>query len=1021
MAAGEPSVARRPAVDTAQAEALARAWYGVDGAAHELPSERDRNFRIEPAGDAGPFVLKISNAQERAEWLECQSEVLEKLAADLAAEGSPFPRVIDNRDGDRLTRVDQAGETLLVRMLTHVPGVPLAGYRPQSPALLRDLGGLLGRVDVALQAHDHPELHRDLSWDLVNAAGCFARHDDVIVDPERRALAAYFSSLYEREAAPRLEELPRSAIHGDANDYNVMVDVVGPLAEPRLGLIDFGDMVHSCTVGELAVATAYAMLDKPDPLAAAADVVAGYHAARELTQAEVDVLFPLICTRLCMSATFAATQRREAPDNEYLSVSEEPVWRALHQLAEVPPSYARYVLRHACGWSPCPESAAVREWISEHGSDAAPVIPAELLAAPVEFDLSVGSPDAAGPELGVDELTARSTAAVRAAGGRVGVGRYDEARLLYVDDRFRTHQGDPRARRTVHLGVDLFALAGTPVSAPLEGVVHGLADNSGEQDYGPTIVLEHRVDGGPTFHTLFGHLSRESLEGLVVGQRIERGQLLARVGAPPENGNWPPHLHFQVITDMLGRVAEFPGVADPDQRAVWLDLCPDPSALLGLPATARASSSAASDLLARRGERLGPSLSLSYRRPLHIVRGIGAQLFDVEGRAYLDCSNNVCHVGHAHPEVVEAAARQAAVLNTNTRYLHDNILDYADRLAGLFPDPLSVCFFVCSGSEANELALRMARAHTAARDVVVLEGGYHGNTSALVDVSHYKYAGPGGAGAPDWVTAVAMPDTYRGAHRGPDAAARYAAEAADALAGLRQRGRDVAAFLGEPLMGCGGQVVLPEGYLAEVYRDVRAAGGLCIADEVQIGFGRVGSHMWGFEACGVVPDIVTLGKPIGNGHPLGAVVTTPEIARSFANGMEYFNTFGGNPVSCAVGAAVLDVIEREGLQENARVAGQRLLEGLEELRRDAPLIGDVRGLGLFVGVELVLDAESRAPAPEHASYVAERLRDLGVLVGVDGPSHNVIKLKPPLVFSVVDAERVIDSLRRVLAENPVQL
>jgi 4-aminobutyrate aminotransferase-like enzyme len=396
-------------------------------------------------------------------------------------------------------------------------------------------------------------------------------------------------------------------------------------------------------------------------------------------------------------------------------------------------------------------------------------------------------------------------------------------------------------------------------------------------------------------------------------------------------------------------------------------------------------------------------------------------LIDADGRRYLDAVNNVAHVGHSHPDVVRAGQRQMAVLTTNTRYLHEHLVRYAERLTSTLPQPLRVCYFVNSGSEANELALRLARAHTGERDVVVLEAGYHGNTSTLVEVSPYKFDGPGGAGAPPWVHKVPMPDTYRGPFRRDDelAGMKYAQAVRDAVGRVRQGGRRPSAFLCESILSCGGQIVLPPGYLAEAYRHVRAAGGVCIADEVQVGFGRVGSHMWAFETQGVVPDVVTMGKPIGNGHPIGAVVTTPEIAASFTNGMEYFNTFGGNPVSCAIGLEVLDVLAREGLQARAGAVGSHLLARLAEVGGRHSIIGDVRGLGLFAGVELVIDSARPTPATRHAGYVANRMRDRGVLLSTDGPDNNVLKIKPPLCFTEADADRLADTLDGVLRESAV--
>ena len=414
---------------------------------------------------------------------------------------------------------------------------------------------------------------------------------------------------------------------------------------------------------------------------------------------------------------------------------------------------------------------------------------------------------------------------------------------------------------------------------------------------------------------------------------------------------------------------------------------------------------------------------MSYRSPLHIVRGRGQFLYDGEGRAYLDCVNNVCHVGHAHPRVVAAAARQMAVLNTNTRYLHTNILRYADALRARLPDPLSVCYFVNSGSEANDLALRMARAATAGTDVVVLGGAYHGHTSALIDVSPYKHAGPGGEGPPRHVHPVTMPDDYRGPFRRDDPAcgSRYARLVADAVGQMQSAGAQPAAFISETMLSCGGQIELPPGYLAEVYDTVRAAGGVCIADEVQVGFGRMGTHFWGFETQDVVPEIVTLGKPIGNGHPLAAVITTPAIARAFDTGMEYFNTFGGNPVSCAVGLEVLQIIDDEGLQDHAHHVGGALARGLRTLMDDHAAVGDVRGRGLFLGIEFVRDRDTRAPAADVASYAVERTRAHGILLSTDGPDHNVIKIKPPLVFTEADAARVVQVLGSVLGESAVRL
>jgi len=398
------------------------------------------------------------------------------------------------------------------------------------------------------------------------------------------------------------------------------------------------------------------------------------------------------------------------------------------------------------------------------------------------------------------------------------------------------------------------------------------------------------------------------------------------------------------------------------------------------------------DLIERRERLLGRNLSVAYDEPLHIVRGEMQYLYDDEGRRYLDAYNNVAHVGHCHPQVVAAGQRQMELLNTNTRYLSELVLEYAEKLTATLPESLRVCFFVNSGSEANELALRLARAHTKARDLIVLEHAYHGNTTTLIDISPYKHDGPGGEGAPSWVHKAPLPKSR---------------EDAEYVADLAKKSSRLCGFIAESMPSVAGQIVFPDGYLARVYEAVRTAGGVCIADEVQTGYGRIGTHFWAFEKYGVVPDVVVLGKPIGNGHPIGAVITTRAIADSFANGMEFFSTFGGNNVSCAIGLKVLEVVQEENLQAHALAVGERLLTGLRGLQERHELISDVRGSGLFIGVELVRDGE---PAATEAARIVNQMRAHGILLGTDGPHHNVLKIRPPMPFTEENADEVIAAL-----------
>jgi 4-aminobutyrate aminotransferase-like enzyme len=368
--------------------------------------------------------------------------------------------------------------------------------------------------------------------------------------------------------------------------------------------------------------------------------------------------------------------------------------------------------------------------------------------------------------------------------------------------------------------------------------------------------------------------------------------------------------------------------------------------------------------------------------------------------------------------VVRAGQQQMSVLNTNTRYLHDNINEFARELLSTFPAELSVVHLVNSGSEANELALRMAQTCTGQKDMIAVEVGYHGNTNACVSISSYKFDGKGGSGAPEHTHIVPLPDHFRGIHRGGETGPLYASHIQEQIDYILARGRKPAAFICESIISCGGQIELPDQYLELAYSMVRESGGICIADEVQVGCGRVGKHFWGFQLHGVIPDIVTIGKPIGNGHPLAAVVCTRKVANAFANGMEYFNTFGGNAVSCAIGTEVLRVIKEESLQENALNVGNYLKEELMSLQREFPIIGEVRGQGLFLGVELC-DREMN-PQTEKAAYLADRMKELGILMSTDGKDVNVMKIKPPLVFSRSQADVLLGALKRVLRENYMQ-
>jgi len=422
-----------------------------------------------------------------------------------------------------------------------------------------------------------------------------------------------------------------------------------------------------------------------------------------------------------------------------------------------------------------------------------------------------------------------------------------------------------------------------------------------------------------------------------------------------------------------------------------------------------------SPLIEKRARLLGPNVSTFYDDPVHLVRGEGVWVWDAEGNKYLDCYNNVPHVGHCHPRVVEAICEQVSTLNTHTRYLHEGILDYVERLTKTFDDPLSTAIMTCTGSEANDIALRMAEAVTGKRGVIATDHTYHGNTTVVAQLSRTNIPATGDG---SHVRHVPAPDSYRplGGVAGQAHASAFAGEVADAIDDLEKSGVGFSALILCPAFLNEGFPTLAPGWLDPTLEAVRNAGGVFIADEVQPGFGRNGYRFWGHQRIKIQPDIVTLGKPMGNGHPVAGVVTTPDIIGAFRQSFRYFNTFGGNPVSCAAAMAVLDVLEEEGLQENARIVGEFCRKGLLDLASKHECIGDVRGYGLFFGAELVTNRETKNPATRHASRVANEMRKRGVLMNKLGIHYNTLKIRPPMPFSLENAEYMLEILDGVLCD-----
>lgn len=749
-------------------------YFGLKVTARALQGYEELNFLLKE-NNGNKYICKLSPEPCPLDFLDARVKIIHHLSNSPLAKY--FQWVLKSSDGPEVCKVTLMDRTYYMRILSFLEGTFWVDLRDYTKELFLSLGTFLAEMDNSLNDFSHPALKRHYEWDIANAMEC---ENDLghIRDHEKRRLVNYFLSQFRTEVIPVQPYLRKSYIHNDANDYNLLVS-----NNKISGLIDFGDMVYSHLINNLAVACTYAMLGQPDPLQSASWVVQGYHLNCPLTEQEVQILYYLIAARLCISVTRSAKQASGKSDNEHHFITEKRAWELLFSLIQINPLKAHDSFRRACGFSP--------------------------------------------------------------------------------------------------------------------------------------LIHENQGYAG-----------------------LEK----------------------------------------------------------------------------RRNENVGQNLSISYKAHLKIEKGALQYLYDDKGNTYLDCVNNVSHVGHCHPKVVQAMQKQISILNTNTRYLHDKMVEYAEKLKATLPPKLKVCYFTNSGSEANDLAVRISRHFTKQEDIIVIDHAYHGTSTLDIEMSPYKFNGKGGSGQKPYIHIAMDPDLYRGKYRydDKDAGKHYAADVKRILDELKSSKKGVAAFICESLQGVGGQMPLPAGYLEEVYGHVRNAGGICIADEVQTGFGRVGSAFWGFELQGVEPDIMVFGKPAGNGHPLAGLVITEELAQRFSNGMEYFNTYGGNPVSMATGLSVLNVIEEEELQKNALETGSYLLNGLRKLMDTYPIIGDVRGQGLFIGIELVKDKHTFEPAVPEIDFILEEMKNRGFLIGTDGPLHNVLKIKPPIIFSKANADDLVRGLDKVL-------
>ena len=949
-------------------------WGLAAPAARDLGSHQDRNFLI--TTDDARYVLKVANTAIPDESLDAQN------AGMLAVGHLPIrvPRPVASLGGALREVVDLSGSPHSVRLLTFVAGSPMTGPGYLAPVTARQFGALAGQVSGALAGFSHPGAALPSQWD-VRRSPQVVRDLLGSLDPALGQRVAALSAASQKSLDELSADLPLQVIHADVTDFNVVAD---PGPDARLipaGIIDFGDLMHTWRAAEAAV-TLCALLvkDSRAPLRIAEDVLAGFLSQQPLTTAELEALWPMVAARACAGLVSTAHQLRSEPDNAYLHDNLAVDRAVFEMVAALPLELGTLAMRRAAGILGRPDPAL------PVGTTILPD-----LGGTTPIDLSTTSPlldEGAWTDPGRVREALRS-AVGPARSPLTGVIPYGEAHLHHS----RTNSLQEPA--TIHLGLDVLLPRGSQVVAPWPG----------QLTIGEPWVTHLAGDRG-------WDLIVSGAEPLrAPGARVTAGTPIASVTTSRAPA-LPDHVHVQVVRSGVTAPTHAPA----SQAELWRHLCPDPAELLGLAPSAEEPDS--HHLLHRRKSSLASVQKHYWADPPQIERGWRHHLVDVSGRVYLDGINNVAVLGHSHPAVADAVDRALRTLNTNSRFHYAAHVEFAEMLLETMPAGLDRVFLLSSGSETVDLALRLARVHTRARDTIALRTAYHGWTTASDEVSSALMDNPRALETrPDWIHLAEPPNSYRGPFTGPDAGDRYADDVRRILAELAAAGRRPAAFICETLNGNAGGIELPGDYLAQVYDAVRGAGGVVIADEVQVGYGRLGSHFWGFEMNGVVPDIVCLAKSTGNGYPVSAVVCRREFAESFAVEGSLFASMGGTPAGAEAAIATLRALRDEDLMGNAARMGARLRAGLESLVGRYEMAGAVHGRGLYLGLELVTDGESRTPATEATDALCERLLGLGVIMAATGDHMNVLKIKPPLCIDDAGVDFLLEALEVAFTEG----
>jgi len=988
--------------------------YGFTCTLKKLDGEKDLNYRL-TTKNGKKYYLKIYPKNTDLNFIVFQTKLLNHLSKKT---GLKTPKNLLSKSGINYSLFrDKKGFIRYFRINSWIEGKRWSKLNPITNDLRYELGKEAGLISKNLKNFKSDFANSEMQWDISNSLWT-KQYLKFIKRSSEKKIIKSFQNKFEKELT-KFKKLRKSFIHNDVNDNNIIVS--NSLYSPKInGIIDLGDSMNTQIINDVAVTCVYAMMKCENPLEAGVYVVKGYNSVFKLEENEIEFLYLAIAMRLIISITKSSINKIENKENEYLLISENEAIKLIKKWDTVNQELATYSFRNACGYTAHPNEKKFNKWAKNRTFQIIDIFPSIEKKNFFNIDLSVSSNWLENRLIGknVDLFENKINLLKKLNSNSIIAGGYLEPRILYNTNNYSRGGNNGIENRTIHLGIDFWLNKNTQINAFIDGIVVVKTNNKSKKGYGGLVILEHKVKN-LKFYTLYGHLCNIKRLKIKIGDKIKKGSEIGLVGNYNENGNWAPHLHFQLMLSLLDFKNDFPGVCYSSEKNIWSSICPDPNKIFKSKNLYKKNQDSNEVLINLRKKYLGKNLSLSYNKPIKIVRGKDQYLIDDNGRKYLDTVNNIAHVGHENENVVKAGQKQMAILNTNTRYLHPNLIRLSEELLKRFPKKLSTVFFVNSGSEANELAIRLMKNYTSQNDIIVFEGGYHGNTNSTLEISNYKYMGKGGKGESKHIHSIPMPNAFRGKYSGLESSKHYVNEVAKKVDKIKSKGKSIAGMIIEPIISCGGQIELPNNFLKKTYQIIKKNNGLLISDEIQTGFGRVGKKFWGFQLHDVIPDIVTLGKPMGNGHPIGAVVCTKPIADKFNNGMEFFSSFGGNPVSCAIALSVLDEVKKNNLQKNAEIVGTYIKSQLKKLSKEFPIISDVRGKGLFLGFELT--SNKLHPLPDQTSYLVNRMKELGILMSSDGIDNNVIKIKPPLVFNKANSDTLIYFLRKVLKEDPMKL